>query len=234
MPTPPAFPSSKPAQARLWLLLLGALGYAALFVFCSWPLAREFRTAFVGEAGGDANQYVWNAYNFQRQVAAGANPFHTTLLLYPEGTGLWLHTYTPVLGLLNVLLRHELLAVNVGLLLSFVLSGVGAARLAGRWLRHPGLCWLVGFVFAFSPYKLAHWPAHYHLLLTATVPFYIWAFLEAFEFVSGRLPRVRRWPPWPAARPCCSSRCSATTTRWRGWCTFRWATRPGSGCGWAK
>ena len=190
--TPPVFSISKGLGWR-WLAV-GVVAYALLFVFYSWPLAQEFRTAFVGEAQGDANQYVWNAYNFQRQVAAGANPFHTSLLLYPTGAGLWLHTYTPILGLLNVLLRQEILAVNVGLLLSFVLAGVGAARLAGRWLRHPGLCLLVGYVFAFSPYKLAHWPAHYHLLLSATVPFYVFAFLEAFEFMPGRLvPRVRRW-----------------------------------------
>ena len=60
-------------------------------------------------------------------MAAGHSPFYTPLLLYPQGTGLWLHTYTPVLGLLNVLLRQEYRAVNGGLLLSFVLSGVGAA-----------------------------------------------------------------------------------------------------------
>lgn len=170
----------------------GALAYAGLFAWYSWPLAQEFSTAFVGLSRGDANQYVWNAYNFQQQVAAGDNPFRTSLLLYPEGVGLWLHTYTPVLGLLNVLLRHDILAVNVGLLLSFVLSGVGAARLASRWLRHPLLCLLVGFIFAFSPYKLAHWPEHYHLLLTATVPFYIGAFLNAFAFAEGQLPRLRR------------------------------------------
>ncbi|MDB5235595.1 MAG: hypothetical protein JWR44_2588 [Hymenobacter sp.] len=191
----PATAPLRPIPLRLawqWLVL-GAALYSAFFVFYSWPLAREFQTAFVGEAGGDANQYVWNAYNFQRQVAAGANPFYTTQLLYPEGTGLWFHTYTPILGILNVLLRQEILAVNVGLLLSFVLSGVGAARLAGRWLRYPALCLLVGFVFAFSPYKLAHWPGHYHLLLTATVPFYIYSFLEAFAFVPGQLvPPVRR------------------------------------------
>lgn len=187
----------RPVSSRLLLawpwLLTGAVVYAGLFGLYSWPLGQEFHTAFVGQTHGDANQYVWNAYNFQRQVAAGANPFHTSLLLFPEGVGLWLHTYTPVLGLLNVLLRQEILAVNVGLLISFVLSGVGAARLAGRWLQSPLLCLLVGFVFAFSPYKLAHWPEHYHLLLTATVPFYIVAFLNGFAFAEGRLPRVRRW-----------------------------------------
>lgn len=194
MQAPAPSHSSRPLLGWRWLLL-AAVGYGALFVFYSWPLAREFRTAFVGEAQGDANQYIWNAYNFQRQVAAGANPFRTPLLLHPAGTGLWLHTYTPVLGLLNVVLRQEILAVNLGLLLSFVLAGVGTARLASRWLRHPGLCLVVGYAFAFSPYKLAHWPAHYHLLLSATVPFYLLAFLDAFAFSPGQLlPRVRHWP----------------------------------------
>jgi hypothetical protein len=185
---------SGPANALGWrALLLAGLGYAALFFWYSWPLGRAWGTAFVGVPHHDANQYLWNAWNFQRQVAAGHNPFYTPLLLAPQGTGLWLHTYTPVLGLLNVLLHQEYWAINAGLLLSFVLSGVGAARLAGRWVRQPLLAALVGFVFAFSPYKLAHWPEHYHLLLTATVPFYIMAFLDGLAFAPGRwVPRVRR------------------------------------------
>ena len=175
-------------------LLLAGLAYAAVFFWFSWPLGPEWSTAFVGQPHSDANQYIWNAWNFQRQVAAGHNPFYTPMLLYPQGTGLWLHTYTPVLGLLNVLLRQEFWAVNGGLLLSFVLSGVGAARLAGRWVRQPLLCALVGFVFAFSPFKLAHWGEHYHVLLTATVPFYILAFLGGLAFAPGRwVPHVRHW-----------------------------------------
>ena len=187
----PAAPTPPNALAGRGLLLAGLL-YAALVAWYSWPLGREWSTAFVSTPHGDANQYVWNAWNFQRQVAGGHNPFYTPLLLYPQGTGLWLHTYTPVLGLLNVLLRQPYWAVNGGLLLSFVLSGLGAARLAGRWLRQPVLCALVGFAFAFSPYKLAHWPEHYNLLLTATVPFYVMAYLDALAFAPGRWrPQVR-------------------------------------------
>lgn len=186
--------SPGPANSLGWRgLLLAGLAYAALFFWYSWPLGRAWGTAFVGVPHHDANQYLWNAWQFQRQVAAGHNPFYTPLLLAPQGTGLWLHTYTPVLGLLNVLLHQEYWAVNVGLLLSFGLSGVGAARLAGRWVRQPLLAALVGFVFAFSPYKLAHWPEHYHLLLTATVPFYVMAFLDGLAFAPGRwVPQVRR------------------------------------------
>lgn len=175
-------------------LLLSLLGYVVLFVVFTWPLAAHFSTAYVGHPGNDANQYVWNAYNFHRAVLAGTNPFYTDLLLFPRGTSLVMHTYTPVIGLLNVPLGHEIRAVNGALLLSFVLSGVGAYRLCRRWVSNPVLCLLAGVVFAFSPYKLAHLPEHYHLLLTAPAPFYIYAFLEAFRFQEGRfLPLVRRW-----------------------------------------
>ncbi|MCC2545876.1 hypothetical protein LJY25_05425 [Hymenobacter sp. BT175] len=175
-------------------LLLSAIFYGLLFVVFSWPLATCFSTGFLGPDGSDANQYVWNAYNFRAQLLAGSNPFYTSLLLFPQGSSLIMHTYTPIIGLVNVLLNQEILAVNVCLALSFVLSGVGAYRLCRRWVSNPVLCLLAGVVFAFSPYKLTHLPAHYHLLLTAPAPFYLYAFLEAFAFREGRLwPRVRRW-----------------------------------------
>lgn len=182
-------------KSTSWLELgLSTLLFTLLFAWYSWPLAAHFTTAFPGISGHDANQYVWNAYNFRQAVAEGSNPFFTSLLLYPQGTSLVMHTYTPVIGLLNVLLRHEILAVNVALLLSFVLSGVGAYRLCRRWVQNPVLCAVAGLVFAFSPYKLAHFPEHYNLLLTATVPFYVQAFLNAFAFRAGQLwPQVRSW-----------------------------------------
>ncbi|NML67013.1 hypothetical protein HHL22_17540 [Hymenobacter sp. RP-2-7] len=172
-------------------LLLAALLYAGLVAWYAWPLPLAVSSAFVGEPGGDANQYLWNAWNFQRQVALGHDPMRTPLLLYPPGSSLWLHTYTPVLGVLNLAVRQPYQAINLGLLLSFVISGVGAAWLAGRWVRQPLLCVLVGFAFAFSPYKLAHWPEHYHLLLTAAVPFFVAAYLAAWGFEAGRWPHLR-------------------------------------------
>ncbi len=188
LPTPPFAANSLGWRG----LLLAALAYAALFAWYSWPLSQEWSTAFVGQVHRDPSVFIWNVWNFQHQVAQGYNLLYTNALLYPEGASLWMHTYTPVLGLLNVLLAQEYRALNLGLLLSFVLSGVGAARLAGRWVRQPLLCVLVGFVFAYSPYKLARWPEHANLLLTATVPFYVLAYLNAFAFAPGRWwPRLR-------------------------------------------
>jgi hypothetical protein len=184
-----------PASSVSWrnLLVVGLL-YLLLLVWWAWPLFAHFSTGFVGLPAGDANQYVWNAFNFRRQLLAGANPWFTPLLLYPQGTLLVMHTYTPIIGLANVLIGHELLATNLMVAVSFVLSGVGGYRLCVRWVSNPVLCGLAGVVFAFSPYKLAHLPEHYHLLLTATVPFYVVAFLKAFLWQEGRwLPQVRSW-----------------------------------------
>jgi hypothetical protein len=180
------------SSLRWGWLGLAALFYVALCGWYTWPLAQQPSSAFVGFMHRDASVFVWNVWNFRHQVLAGHSPFQTDALLYPASTSLWMHTSTPLLGALGTLLGHELLGLNLGICLSFVLSGLGAAWLAGRWVRQPLLCVLVGFVFAFSPYKLARWPEHANLLLTATVPFYIGAYLQAFDFAPGRwLPRVR-------------------------------------------
>ncbi len=174
--------------------LVVALLYLLLLAWWAWPLFVHFDSGFLSVPAGDANQYVWNAFNFRRQVLNGDNPWFTPLLLYPQGTSLVMHTYTPIIGIVNLLVGHDLLATNLVVALSFVLSGVGAYRLSARWINNPVLCLLAGAVFAFSPYKLAHLPEHYHLLLTAPVPFYAYAFLEAFAWREGRwLPQVRRW-----------------------------------------
>jgi hypothetical protein len=165
-----------------------------LLAWWAWPLFTHFDSGFLGLPAGDANQYVWNAFNFRRQVLAGANPWFTPLLLYPQGTSLVMHTYTPLIGIVNLLIGSPLISTNLVVVLSFVLSGAGAYRLCARWVSNPVLCLLAGVVFAFSPFKLAHLPEHYHLLLTATVPFYIVAFLDAFSWHEGRwLPQVRHW-----------------------------------------
>lgn len=184
-----------PASSVSWrtLLVIGLL-YLLLLAWWAWPLFTHFDSGFLGLPAGDANQYVWNAFNFRRQVLAGANPWFTPLLLHPQGTSLVMHTYTPLIGMVNLLIGSPLVATNLVVVLSFVLSGAGAYRLCARWVSNPVLCLLAGMGFAFSPYKLAHLPEHYHLLLTATVPFYVQAFLDAFSWNEGHwLPQVRHW-----------------------------------------
>ena len=182
-------------STRRWLRITSLLLFYGLWFFVfSWPLAPHFASAFLADAAGDANQFVWNVWHFDQAAAAGTNPFFTSWLFFPQGTSLLMHTYTPVLGLLGLAVGSPILAVNLGLLLSAAASGTGAYLLARRWVHSPILALLAGFVFAYSPYKLQRLSQHVNLELTATVPFYVLAFLQAFEFAEGHwLPRVRSW-----------------------------------------
>ena len=177
----------------LRLTLLFAF-YGLLFVIFTWPLAAFSTSSFLAVPGRDSYQFFWNAWHFRQAVLGGHNPFHTDWLFYPQGSSLIMHAYTPIMGLLSLLLGNEMLAVNTGLFFNYTLSGVGAFLLARRWVRSPWLCLLAGFIFAYSPYKLQRLPEHYNLVLTATVPFYIMAYLWAFTFREGKfLPLVRSW-----------------------------------------
>ncbi|MBJ6107452.1 hypothetical protein JAO73_00405 [Hymenobacter sp. BT523] len=177
----------------LRLSLLTAF-YGALFAVITWPLAAHFTSEFLVVPGHDTYMYPWNAWHFRTAVQTGQPVFHTDWLFYPLGSWLILHTYTPIIGLISLLVGNDVLALNIGLLLSYSLSAAGACLLARRWVQSPLLALLAGFIFAYSPYKLQRLPEHYNLVLTATVPFYVLAFLDAFRFREKQfLPEVRSW-----------------------------------------
>ncbi|HEX8328669.1 MAG TPA: hypothetical protein VF629_14095 [Hymenobacter sp.] len=178
-----------------WLRLsLLVVLYGLLFVLFTWPLAVQCTSSFLAVPGHDSYVFPWNTWHFHTAVRTGQPVFSTDWLFYPTGSWLVLHTYTPIIGLLSLLVGSDLLALNIGLLLSYALSGAGAYLLARRWVQSPLLCLLAGFIFAFAPYKLQRLPEHYNLVLTATVPFYVLAFLNAFRFQERKLlPAIRSW-----------------------------------------
>lgn len=180
---------------RNWLSWAACLAlYGGLFVVFTWPLAADFSTSFLAVPGGDSYVFVWDVWWFRKAVFGGLNPYFTDWLFYPHGSGLIMHGFTPVLGLLGLALGGDVVGVNAGLLLSCAFSGLGAYLLARRWVRSPALALLAGFVFTYSPYKLERLTQHFNLQLTATLPFYILLFLRAFAFAEGRFwPQVRSW-----------------------------------------
>lgn len=178
-----------------WLRITLLLGFYGLwFVIFTWPLGAYCTSSFLAVPGGDSAVFVWDAWHFRHLLFGGYNPYVTDWIFFPQGTGLVMHGYTPVLGLLNLGLNNAELAVNLGLLLSCAASGVGAYFLARRWVKNPVLAVLAGFIFTYSPYKLHRLTQHFNLQLTATLPVYVLVYLRAFEFAEGRLlPRVRSW-----------------------------------------
>ena len=172
-----------------WLILPGlAVFYTVVFLVYTYPLLHHFSDGFPGQDTGfsDANQYIWNVYNLKKALHEGSNPLHTDLLLYPKGASLLFHTYTPIMGLIGMFFSNDIVAVNAVLLLSFVLSAIGAFYLSRKLVPNFLLAVITGLIFAFSPYKMAHLLEHYHLMLTATIPFFVLSFLKAFRFEPGR------------------------------------------------
>lgn len=171
--------------------------YACSFVVLTHPLTSKMPSCFVSEAGGDCRFpwqrdsciFVWNIYNFAANVEGGANPFFTDRIFYPYGTGLWLHVYAPVYGLAGLATGNPVLALNLVVLASFVLSGFGTYLLCRHYVRDRLLAALAGLVFAFCPYKLSHLRNHYDLMLTATIPFFVLFLLKALSASAD--------PGWP-------------------------------------
>jgi hypothetical protein len=165
--------------------------YALAFMAMTWPLVTVLSTRFITD-GGDGPMFVWNIDHFVRAVRSGANPFVTDQILAPLRSSLVLHTLIPLVGLLGLLIPNPILTLNLALLTSFVLSGLGAYLLCYHYVKDRWLALLVGFIFAYCPYKLSHLFEHANLMLTASIPFFVLFYLRAVEFApSARRPHIR-------------------------------------------
>ena len=159
-------------------LVISMLYFIILGIY-TFPLIVNFGTSFIGE--GDAHIFIFNAFNFHENISNGESPFYTKFLLHPEGESMLMHTSTLTMSAFSSLFSNQLLGVNLFIILSFVVSGVGAYILANQFFKNKLYAFVCGFIFAFSSYKTARLLGHYNLLLTATIPFCIYYFLLIVE-----------------------------------------------------
>lgn len=165
------------------ILLIAVYGIA--FIGFTYPLVTDFDDAFISE-GGDGCIFVWNVYNFTENVYQSKPLFRTDMIYHPLGSTLILHVYAPVVGLIGLVVGNPILALNIAVLLSFILSGLGAYMLCNHYVKDRLLSAFAGFAFAFCPYKLMHIYGHYDLMLTATIPFFVLFFVRSFEWTEPR------------------------------------------------
>jgi hypothetical protein len=162
--------------------LLVILGYLALAVIWTWPLALGLGGSVIqkGALPVDAGQGVWNLWWARAALTGGENPFVTGYLFYPDGLNLFFQTLSlpNALSVWPVLLwAGPVAAFNAVTLLSFALGGYWAYRVGRALGASAPAALLAGFVFAFTPYHLQrvwsgpmeliaiHWLALYALLL---------------------------------------------------------------------
>lgn len=142
---------------------LALLGYLALAIALTWPLATNPGGMVIGGwesrdfSFEDASQNIWNIWWVGHAIAQGQNPFWSDLLYYPEGVQLYIQTLN-LAGVLPVLPIHyafgPVAAYNCALLLAMALTGYAGFLLARAFV--PGLVvpLLVGALLTASPFHL--------------------------------------------------------------------------------
>ena len=126
-------------------------GFTLLSIVLTWPWAKHL---WHGSVGGDAAQFVWDAWWVRDRVAGLDNPWWTNAIYAPEGTHLTAH---PLEALLMVLVSPLTAAagpmVTYGLLVivTLAMAGVLACRLALAMGLGPVGSWTVGILWTSSP-----------------------------------------------------------------------------------
>jgi hypothetical protein len=168
-------------------VLLPALGYLTLTLVVFAPILAHIATAIPGGPVADVDgwQNVWNLWWFHRAASTLQNPFYTTMLYHPHGTGLYLQTLNASNGLLVLpvtALWGPIAAYNVALLAAFTLSGLGAYLLALRVSGHHIAAFVGGAIFAFSPFHLTKaWDGQLEQISLQWIALYALFLLRAAE-----------------------------------------------------
>jgi hypothetical protein len=191
-----------------------------LALLLTWPLLAQIGSHVPGN-GADDSPLTWNLWWVRYALLdLGANPFDCSYLFYPLGINLAFYTLTLLNGLLSLPLQAMaglVLASNLLLLSSFILSGYGAfllaqhllsgpdARLSLRVLRghaaavspsqtSPATALLpafaAGLVYGFASSKMSYAAlGQWNISSSQWIPFYV-----LFLFKAGEQPRRWRYP----------------------------------------
>ncbi len=145
----------------------------ALSLLMTFPLVMHLADAVPGFVG-DNVFFIWEIWWVKRAlVDLQTSPFFSTNVYYPIGYELARDELSPAntfLALPLTILAGPLLAYNVLMLLSFVLSAFGAYVWALRLSGSRRAALLSGIVFAFVPYRFAHYFGHLNLDATQWMP----------------------------------------------------------------
>jgi hypothetical protein len=162
---------------------LASVAYLALTLVYTWPLALGLTHDVPGDFG-DPLLNIWTIAWDLTHAGRGwwtANIFfpHPLTLAYSE------HLFGVALQALPVyaVTRNPILAYNVVLLATFVVSGLGMFLLARELTGSASAAFVAGTAFAFAPYRIASLP-HLQVLASAFMPLTLFGFRR--YFATGR------------------------------------------------
>jgi len=150
--------------------------YSILTLILLYPFSvLNMNTQLIG-FGGDAFQSLWDLWWVRHSVLSFANPYVTNYIFYPIGTDLYVHSLSPAAGFFTIpfqLAFGTVFSYNLLVILSFVLAGYGAYRLAYHFTADKKASFFSGLVFGFSAYHFARAWGHLNLVSIQWIPFYV-------------------------------------------------------------
>lgn len=163
-------------------------GFALLAIGLTWPLALHLGDRFAGNRPLDIWVHTWSLWWVRFALGTlRTSPFETHWLFYPDGVALYLHTLTPLAGLLAApvgWLWGATVAYNVTAIAALALAGLATYGLARRWTSPAGAA-LAGVAFAAAPWVLHQLRVgHLNLMNAGWLPLAILLLLRASD--SGR------------------------------------------------
>ncbi|MDZ4159975.1 MAG: hypothetical protein U1B80_09310, partial [Anaerolineaceae bacterium] len=181
----------KVLKTHIWRLLRSGwlwvtLYFVGLTTLMTLPLAAQMSDSIIGRIG-DNIYFVWMIGWMKKALfELGVNPFEVWFLNYPEGWNLAYTEITPVMLALAMpfaLLGGPTLGYNAALMLSFILTGLGMYFWVRRMSGSTGAALVAGTIFAFIPYRFAHFlVGHLNLSGTQWLPFYFAGFFDLLNF----------------------------------------------------
>jgi hypothetical protein len=165
----------------LRLGLLPFLGYVACYFILTYPLVLSFSSHYFCDLG-DGLQMIWNIWWVRHaMVDLHQLPWHTSMLHYPAGATLLLHSLSPFNGFIAIpisLFCTPIQTYNTIVTLAFALSGLTAFWLAYDMTRAYWPSLAAGYAFAFSAIHFAHEPGHLHQISSEIGPLFLLLWLR--------------------------------------------------------
>lgn len=178
-------PESAPTPARpAFELLLVLVGFTAIAVWLTWPLAYQLGSLAYRQDNGDGQFSIWNVAWVAHALTSDPFTVFNANIFYPHHDTLAYSEANLGAGLLAVpaywLTRNPYAAHNTALIGSFVLSATATYYLVRHLFKSRPAAAVSAICFAFAPHIFAHL-LHIQLLMTAGIPLSLLAFHRLSE-----------------------------------------------------
>lgn len=167
---------------REYFFVISGLLILTLIIFRE--LLPDFSSAIIGD-GYDGVTFLWNFWWVKKSIwELNQTPFFSDYMFYPFNMDLRLHTLILAPALITLpfqLLWGSIVALNIYVLSSFVLSGLGAYLLAKVYIESKSAAFFGAIIYAFNTYIFSHAYGHFNLITAWPIPFVIYFLEKSYE-----------------------------------------------------